>query len=634
MKLLCLLFAALLLSYSSFATVGPIIGDTSICVNATDTLTDTTAGGTWSSSNTAVATVGSTGIVYGVASGTAIISYTLGATVTQIITVNPTPGPIVGLNLLCPGDTITLSDVTPGGTWSSSSTAIATVGSVVAFVTGISAGMDTISYTIVNGCLAQYGITVYPLPTAIMGPGSLCVGDSTTLSDTTLGGTWSSSLPDTAGINALGLLHGLSAGTATITYTAGTGCKTTAVVTVYPIPEPIGGLIFVCAANTITLHDPTTGATWSSSDTSIAAIDSSGLVTGLSAGTVVISYGFSAGCTVQFAVTVNPALPLISGPAALCITDYATLSDSVAGGFWTSSDNLIATISAIPGVIHCVNVGFDTITYSTDLCTTKLVVTVYPAPALQFVSVIPGDTVCTGASATFIDSIANGTVISAEWYSQDTAIGSGSPFTYTPSNGDPITIQTTVISFCKSEIITLASDTIRMVVSPRPVVAVSPDPVTICLDSAKQLTASGAAGYLWQPNTGLSCDACASPFVTATGSMTYYVKCTSLGCSDSAEAHITVDSTCNLSVPVVNNTNTFTIFPNPVYNQLNIESSILPITKITITNVLGQTVYIQSANSQLLTVNVANLPSGVYFVQVNLAYRQAGDAEVRKFVKE
>ena len=88
------------------------------------------------------------------------------------------------------------------------------------------------------------------------------------------------------------------------------------------------------------------------------------------------------------------------------------------------------------------------------------------------------------------------------------------------------------------------------------------------------------------------------------------------------------------SVSKVNNENTLSVFPNPAYNQLNIESSILPITKITITNVLGQTVYIQSANSQLLTVNVANLPSGVYFVQVNLAYRQAGDAEVRKFVKE
>jgi sugar lactone lactonase YvrE len=55
----------------------PITGADTVCPSATVTLSDATAGGTWSSSNTAIATVNSAGAVTGVAVGTAIISYTV-----------------------------------------------------------------------------------------------------------------------------------------------------------------------------------------------------------------------------------------------------------------------------------------------------------------------------------------------------------------------------------------------------------------------------------------------------------------------------------------------------------------------------------------------------------------------------
>ena len=77
----------------------------------------------------------------------------------------------------------------------------------------------------------------------------------------------------------------------------------------------------------------------------------------------------------------------------------------------------------------------------------------------------------------------------------------------------------------------------------------------------------------------------------------------------------------------VQNNNHLTIFPNPTTTSLTIQSTNQPITSITITNLLGQTVYNQKCNSDNVQVNVSALPTGVYFVKVN-------GVEVRKFLKE
>lgn len=60
--------------------IAPISGNTTLRVGFTTTLTDATAGGTWSSSDPAIATVGaSTGIVNGIAVGSCSIIYTVGS---------------------------------------------------------------------------------------------------------------------------------------------------------------------------------------------------------------------------------------------------------------------------------------------------------------------------------------------------------------------------------------------------------------------------------------------------------------------------------------------------------------------------------------------------------------------------
>jgi len=77
------------------------------------------------------------------------------------------------------------------------------------------------------------------------------------------------------------------------------------------------------------------------------------------------------------------------------------------------------------------------------------------------------------------------------------------------------------------------------------------------------------------------------------------------------------------------NTGEIKMYPNPATTTLTIQSTNEPITQVSISNILGQTVYLQAApaNCQLLTVDVSGLAAGVYFVRVN-------GAAVRKFVKE
>ena len=67
------------------------------------------------------------------------------------------------------------------------------------------------------------------------------------------------------------------------------------------------------------------------------------------------------------------------------------------------------------------------------------------------------------------------------------------------------------------------------------------------------------------------------------------------------------------------------IYPNPVTKQLNV-SSTDKITKIAVSNVLGQMVFTNSYNTHDAAVDLSALPSGVYFVKVN-------DTIVKKFTK-
>jgi hypothetical protein len=148
-------------------------------------------------------------------------------------------------------------------------------------------------------------------PGNISGTSTVCVGSTTTLNSSVSGGSWSSSKPAVATISAAGIVTGITAGTSTISYKAGSSPAATQVVTVYAMPSPvtISGASTVAAGNTLTLTSSATGGSWSSSATSIAKVSSSGIVTGQAAGTATISYVVSNICGTSIATTAISVTP-------------------------------------------------------------------------------------------------------------------------------------------------------------------------------------------------------------------------------------------------------------------------------------------------------------------------------------
>ena len=153
--------------------------------------------------------------------------------------------PIInGLSSVCQGATITLSDTSTGGTWTSSNISIASINSTTGIVTGVAGGFTTITYTLTSAACGYVtkSITVNALPGAIAGTLTTAVGASTTLSDAVSGGTWSSSNLAVATVNTTtGVVGGVAAGTTKITYTIPCGSAYTTV-TVTAVTRPRTGI--------------------------------------------------------------------------------------------------------------------------------------------------------------------------------------------------------------------------------------------------------------------------------------------------------------------------------------------------------------------------------------------------------
>ncbi len=406
-------------------TVSPITGTLTVCESATTTLGNAISGGTWTSGNTSVASVGiASGVVTGVSEGTALITYASGSCATvSVVTVNPLPvaGSISGTATVCESSVTSLSTSGAGGAWSSSSTSVATVSG--GDVTGVSAGTATVSYSVTNGCGTAHAttvVTVNPLPSvgSISGTAVLCASSTTTLSNSVSGGAWSSSDASVATVNTSGVVSGVAAGNADITYTYSNSCgsaNTYQVVTVNGLPDAgsISGASDVCVSSTVTLSASVSGGAWTSSDNSVATVNASGVVTGVSAGAATISYTSTTSCGSAFAthsitVTSVPAVASITGTAVMCASATTALSNSVAGGAWSSANTSVATVGT-GGVVSGVAAGTATISYGlSNTCGSSfesVVVTVNPSSA----SITGASTLCHGGTTTFTISDPAGT---------------------------------------------------------------------------------------------------------------------------------------------------------------------------------------------------------------------------------
>jgi len=386
-------------------TVNPSVsligGITPLCAGSGTTLTDGTFGGTWSSSNPSSATIDpSAGTVNAVSAGNPVISYTqsAGCFTTAVLTVNALPAAITGTMNVCSGAQTTLNNTVTGGSWTSSDVTLATIDPSLGTVTGVAAGNPAITYTLPTGCMGTATITVNPLPATIGGTMNVCAGLSTTLTETSTGGTWTSSDVTKATV-AAGTVNGIAAGSPVISYTLPTGCLVTTTVVVNALPSATTGTPVVCAGLTTPLSNTSGIGTWSSS-TAHATVDGSGVVSGVSAGTSVITFTLGTGCITTTGVTVNPVPAAIAGTATACAGGNISLSNTTPGGNWSSNDPTIASIPATSGFVTGVAAGNTIITYMLPTgCLSTTAVTINPLP-----SAITGITnVCAGLTTTLSD---------------------------------------------------------------------------------------------------------------------------------------------------------------------------------------------------------------------------------------
>ena len=423
-----------------------ITGAASVCTGSTTLYTDDTTGGIWSSVAPGVADVGSaTGIVTGMGAGSTTIVYTLptGCFVTTPILVNQTPA-ITGITSVCVGLTNTLSSSLAGGTWSNTNTTIATVNTLTGVVTGVSSGVDNITYSMPTGCFNKVLETVNPLPfvPAITATTTtVCVNSSITYANTILGGVWSSGNTSIANVSATGIVTGMSAGATTITYkfTNIFGCSSQATlgVTVNPIPAVaiMTGPADVCAGATITMSDATPGGVWSSSNNTIATVNSSGVVTGIAFGSVTISYtvtnSFNCSTSTLYSLPVGNPMPasaiLPVGSATLCGGNPVHLSVVSSGSpaSYQWSDNGTNISGATSSTYTATTAGTYDVTIGNGTCELTLTSTnivAPPAPVIVYDTVL--NQLYTGSFTTY-QWYFNGNAISGATGNLITGLGNG-----------------------------------------------------------------------------------------------------------------------------------------------------------------------------------------------------------------
>jgi len=140
--------------------LGNISGTSVVCTSLSTSLHDAVAGGTWTTSSAdsarvnfaSISVTGDTTAVSGVAVGSATISYSVSGCPTSTFTLSvnsATPSGISGTDSVCAGSSVSLTDGTTSGIWSSNSPTIASIDQA-GFVTGLTEGTTKIYFY--NGC--------------------------------------------------------------------------------------------------------------------------------------------------------------------------------------------------------------------------------------------------------------------------------------------------------------------------------------------------------------------------------------------------------------------------------------------------------------------------------------------------
>jgi hypothetical protein len=658
---------------SSLHDAGTIVGSSTVCSGSTVSLSDTATGGVWYTSAPATASITATGVVSGLTPGTANIYYVVASgcspdtafhSITVILVLNA--GTITGAGTACVGISVSLSDTTSGGVWSSSNNTIATV-SASGAVSVLAPGTVTISYINGNSCgydTATHDIVIAPQPFADTITGALlgCVGSLITLTDTASGGVWSSSAPAIASVSASGVVTALAAGTATISYSVTNSCGT-AVAThglsigAFPVftssltpPDVCSGTLFS--------YEPTSstpGATFNWTRSVVTGILNPGATSAGNPNEILINtttspvdvvYIFavaSGGCSIiqNVTVTVNP-IPTLSSPLAVNACSGRSFDYIPASA--TTGTTYIWTRAAVTGITPATGAGtgaiHEVLTNSTTLslpvvyaftlnyagCTNpqNVTVTVEPqGPPPPAITTHSPSWMCKNTMfQNFGTSSVPDTNITYEWSATNASV-------WAQGNNH----QYSIVNFTSPGLATvyLSSSVAGHSCSTRDSFTVYVDPATNEMPSIEYydgnfMATNGMATYQWGYDDANTLD---STMLTGETSSSY--GNTSPDFANKYYWVITEHLTCMqktyYNVPAgVANVNSgikeVNVYPNPTSGSctVNIASSYTEPAVITVTDMVGKTVLTQKAITNDKTRLHINGAAGIYLVGVQTAH--------------
>ena len=344
-----------------------IVGSDVVCLGASNSFKTSNTGGTWSSSNTTIASISTSGVLTPYKEGTVTLTYTLpiGSSCSstsyvkevRVVGYPQRPAMIYGDSTLCQLESKKYSvDATVTGNWSTTSMNINVFndGSVV----GVTTGKAMLTFNYGNVCYHDtinklINVKATPVVPLIKGIDSLCVNATAQYSNTLTGGTWSV-MDNLSSVSTSGLLKGLSQGYTRLVYSKkGTnGCigKSTKSIKVKAIPMPlIQGADSLCL-NASALYTPTIlKGTWAVTNTMISTT-TTGNVVAKSVGTSGLKYtvtvnGCSNSVTKQVIVKALPVVGTLSGSTSFCATLTTTITPSVKGGVWSITNTPIFSIN-------------------------------------------------------------------------------------------------------------------------------------------------------------------------------------------------------------------------------------------------------------------------------------------------
>jgi hypothetical protein len=568
-------------------TVAPISGSNTVCEGATLNLTNTTSGGTWSSSNTNIATVNNSGVVSGILAGSVNITYTFtdangcSNSAVKSITVNPTPNAtitVTGSLNICPGQTVTLC--APSGTGYSYLWCNATITSCI---TTSFAGTYCLIVTNSFGCSSsnnQITVNVLPTPTSNAGPDVTknCIQNPTgaVIGTAAVAGNTYSWTPTTGLSSATAAqptANPLVSTTYSVTTTNSAGCTATdqVLVTVNTFqPTANAGLDFTktCISNVngLTIGSTSvTGNTYAWTPT-----------TGLSSATVsnptanptttttytLTTTNTASGCTAtdQVLVTVDNQGPTVNAGIDLsktCVSNVngATIGMTAIAGnsyTWTPASGLSSTTIANPFANPTVTTTYTvSSTNPTTGCTAtdQIVVTVNNTPP----------TANAGLDAT----VSCNTNVGGALLGTPTVAGNS--YSWTPSTGlnsstlsqptaNPSTNTTYNLMVMNASSGCMSTDQVDVSVNTTPATAnAGPDGSVNCLNNGTGygLGSTPIAGmtYSWTPSTGLSSATVANPLASPTVATVYTLTATNAASGCTATDQVTVF--INTQVPSV-----------------------------------------------------------------------------------